>query len=123
VPHPSFAHGVRGICDRYGVRLVFDEVVTAFRTGRFLAAHHDPEIRPDAVVLPLVGSKTDIIRCPDHHPCHGASLQVAARGGHHSGFPPTPPPGLFLATSEDRDLAVDIPGDGGRKGKVVPGST
>jgi adenosylmethionine-8-amino-7-oxononanoate aminotransferase len=33
------------------VRLVFDEIVTAFRTGRFLAAHHDPEARPDAVVL------------------------------------------------------------------------
>jgi adenosylmethionine-8-amino-7-oxononanoate aminotransferase len=33
------------------VRLVFDEIVTAFRTGRFLAAHHDPAARPDAVVL------------------------------------------------------------------------
>ena len=51
VPHPSFARGARRICDRYGVRLVFDEVVTAFRTGRFLAAHHDPEARPDAVCL------------------------------------------------------------------------
>lgn len=51
VPHQSFARGVRRVCDRYGVRLVFDEVVTAFRTGRFLAAHHDPEVRPDAVVL------------------------------------------------------------------------
>jgi adenosylmethionine-8-amino-7-oxononanoate aminotransferase len=51
VPHPSFARGVRRVCDRYGVRLVFDEVVTAFRTGAFLAAHHDPEARPDAVVL------------------------------------------------------------------------
>jgi len=51
VPHPSFGRGVRRVCDRYGVRLVFDEIVTAFRTGRFLAAHHDPEVRPDAVVL------------------------------------------------------------------------
>ena len=38
-------------CNRYGVRLVFDEIVCAFRTGRFLAAHHDPDVRPDAVVL------------------------------------------------------------------------
>jgi len=51
VPHASFARGVRRVCDRYGVRLVFDEIVSAFRTGRFLAAHHDPEVRPDAVVL------------------------------------------------------------------------
>ena len=46
-----FAMGVRRVCDRYGVRLVFDEVVSAFRTGRFLAAHHDPDARPDAVAL------------------------------------------------------------------------
>jgi adenosylmethionine-8-amino-7-oxononanoate aminotransferase len=51
VPHASFARGVRRICDRYGVRLVFDEVVSAFRTGRFLAAQHDPDVRPDAVVI------------------------------------------------------------------------
>jgi adenosylmethionine-8-amino-7-oxononanoate aminotransferase len=51
VPHPSFGRGVRAICDRYGIRLVFDEVVSAFRTGRFLATHHDPEARPDVVVL------------------------------------------------------------------------
>jgi adenosylmethionine-8-amino-7-oxononanoate aminotransferase len=30
---------------------VFDEVVSAFRTGRFLAAQHDPEALPDVVVL------------------------------------------------------------------------
>lgn len=51
VPHPSFGRGVREVCDRYGVRLVFDEIVCAFRTGRFLAAHHDPDVRPDAVAL------------------------------------------------------------------------
>ena len=51
VPHPSFATGARSICDRYGVRLVFDESVSAFRTGRFLAAHHAPDARPDVVVL------------------------------------------------------------------------
>ncbi|HEX4897089.1 MAG TPA: aminotransferase class III-fold pyridoxal phosphate-dependent enzyme [Candidatus Limnocylindrales bacterium] len=51
VPHPSFARGVRRVCDDHGVRLVFDEIVTAFRTGRFLAAHHDPDARPDVVAL------------------------------------------------------------------------
>ena len=51
VPHPSFARRVRRTCDRYGIHLVFDEIVSAFRTGRFLAAQHDPEARPDVVVL------------------------------------------------------------------------
>jgi len=51
VPDPSFLRGARALCDRYGIHLVFDEIVTAFRTGRFLAAHHLPEARPDVVVL------------------------------------------------------------------------
>jgi len=51
VPHPSFVRGARSICDRHGIRLVFDEIVCAFRTGRFLAAHHVPEALPDVVVL------------------------------------------------------------------------
>jgi adenosylmethionine-8-amino-7-oxononanoate aminotransferase len=51
VPHPSFARQARAICQRYGVHLVFDEVVSAFRTGRFLAAQHDPDASPDVVVL------------------------------------------------------------------------
>jgi adenosylmethionine-8-amino-7-oxononanoate aminotransferase len=51
VPDPSFLRGARALCDRHGIHLVFDEIVTAFRTGRFLAAHHLPEARPDVVVL------------------------------------------------------------------------
>jgi adenosylmethionine-8-amino-7-oxononanoate aminotransferase len=51
VPHPSFASGARTICDRHGIRLVFDESVSALRTGHFLAAHHAPDALPDVVVL------------------------------------------------------------------------
>jgi len=51
VPHPSFARRAREICSRHGIHLVFDEIVCAFRTGRFLAAQHDPDVSPDAVVL------------------------------------------------------------------------
>jgi len=51
VPHPSFLSGARSICDRHGIRLVFDEAVCAFRTGHFLAAHLVPEALPDMVVL------------------------------------------------------------------------
>ncbi len=51
VPHPSFARGMRILCDRHGIKLVFDEVVTAFRTGYFLAAHADFQALPDVIVL------------------------------------------------------------------------
>jgi adenosylmethionine-8-amino-7-oxononanoate aminotransferase len=51
VPHSSFAAGARAICDRHGIRLVFDESVCAFRTGHFLAAHHTPDALPDVAVL------------------------------------------------------------------------
>ena len=37
VPHPSFARRARQICDRQRIGLVFDEIVTAFRTGAYLA--------------------------------------------------------------------------------------
>jgi adenosylmethionine-8-amino-7-oxononanoate aminotransferase len=51
VPHRSFVPAVRATCSRYGVFLVFDEIVSAFRTGRFLAAHWQPDALPDLVVL------------------------------------------------------------------------
>jgi adenosylmethionine-8-amino-7-oxononanoate aminotransferase len=53
VSAPDFYYGeVRRICDRHGIRLIYDEVISgAGRTGRFLAAHHWPDARPDLVVL------------------------------------------------------------------------
>lgn len=43
---------VREICDRHGVILIFDEVMSGCgRTGKFLAAHHWPDASPDIVVL------------------------------------------------------------------------
>lgn len=43
---------VRDICTRHGILLIFDEVMSgAGRTGRFLAADHWPDARPDLVVL------------------------------------------------------------------------
>lgn len=43
---------IRKICDRYGVLLIYDEVMSgAGRTGTFLAADHWPDARPDIVTL------------------------------------------------------------------------
>lgn len=33
VPHEDFLQGLRTICDRYGIALIFDEVITGFRLG------------------------------------------------------------------------------------------
>ena len=32
-PAPGFLEGLRGLCDRYGALLIFDEVITGFRLG------------------------------------------------------------------------------------------
>jgi adenosylmethionine-8-amino-7-oxononanoate aminotransferase len=48
----SYYAEIRRICSRYGVLLVYDEVLCgAGRTGRFLAAHHWPDAQPDMLVL------------------------------------------------------------------------
>jgi adenosylmethionine-8-amino-7-oxononanoate aminotransferase len=49
----SYYDAVRAICDRHGVLLIYDEVMSgAGRTGTFLAADHWPAVRPDLVTLP-----------------------------------------------------------------------
>ena len=43
---------VREICDRYGILLIYDEVLSGTgRTGAFLAAHHWPDAMPDLVAM------------------------------------------------------------------------
>lgn len=51
VPHPTFFSEVRRICDKHGVFLVFDEIISACRSGTFLAAHQYPDCQPDLVVV------------------------------------------------------------------------
>jgi adenosylmethionine-8-amino-7-oxononanoate aminotransferase len=48
----AFVSGVRQICDRHGMMMIFDEVMSgAGRTGAFLTAHFHPDAKPDLVVL------------------------------------------------------------------------
>lgn len=52
VPPSAYFRRIKQICTKYGVYLIFDEVMTgAGRTGQFLAAHHWPDALPDIVVL------------------------------------------------------------------------
>ncbi|MGK0168812.1 MAG: adenosylmethionine-8-amino-7-oxononanoate aminotransferase [Gammaproteobacteria bacterium] len=50
-PDVYYSH-IREICDRYGVLLIFDEVMSGSgRTGKYLAAEYWPDAMPDLVAL------------------------------------------------------------------------
>ena len=52
VSHAGYFERIRQICDRHGVLLIYDEIMSgAGRTGAFLAAHHWAGARPDLVTL------------------------------------------------------------------------
>jgi adenosylmethionine-8-amino-7-oxononanoate aminotransferase len=55
VPHPEYWPSIREICDRYGVVMICDEVITGFgRTGKMFATEHwdvTPDIRTVAKAL------------------------------------------------------------------------
>jgi taurine--2-oxoglutarate transaminase len=51
VPPPGYLTGVREICDRHGIVLVADEVMTGFgRAGRWFAVEHD-DLVPDLLTF------------------------------------------------------------------------
>ncbi len=49
-PRPGFLEGLRGLCDRYGALLLFDEVITGFRLGRG-GAQERYGVTPDLTAL------------------------------------------------------------------------
>jgi adenosylmethionine-8-amino-7-oxononanoate aminotransferase len=51
VPHPLFFSEVRRICSEHGIRVIYDEIMSAVRSGKFLAAHFQPDAMPDLVVM------------------------------------------------------------------------
>ena len=94
VPPPaSFMHGLREICDRYGILLILDEVQAGFgRTGRWFAFEHYGII-PDVMVvakglasgMPLSGvfSRLDLMKkwAPGSHGgTYGGNAIAAAAG-------------------------------------------
>lgn len=51
VPHDIFFSEARRICTRHGIYLVFDEIISACRSGTFLAAHQRPYCKPNIAVV------------------------------------------------------------------------
>ncbi len=65
--------GIQSICDRYGILLIIDEVLSGFgRTGRWFGISHYPNVEPDIVVLAkgLTGGYVPLSRCDGCH-CSG----------------------------------------------------
>jgi taurine--2-oxoglutarate transaminase len=54
LPPPGYLSGVRALCDRYGIVLILDEVMSGFgRTGSWFSWQH-PLVNPDGVVPDLI---------------------------------------------------------------------
>jgi taurine--2-oxoglutarate transaminase len=47
-----FWKGIQGICDKYGILLIIDEVMSGFgRTGEWFGVNHYPYVKPDIVAM------------------------------------------------------------------------
>lgn len=83
VAEDAYYARVREICSRYGILLIYDEVMSgAGRTGTFLGADHWPEARPDMVTLAkgIAAGYTPM-------GCVLASAELVETVGNFGGFP------------------------------------
>ncbi|MFH2102993.1 MAG: aminotransferase class III-fold pyridoxal phosphate-dependent enzyme [Chloroflexota bacterium] len=113
VPPLSFLKGLREICDRHGILLIFDEVQSGFgRTGKWFAyEHYDcvPDIltvaKGIASGMPLSGvfSRLDLMK----------KWQVGSHGGTYGGNPVACAAGVATIQAMRDD---DMPGNAGQRG-------
>lgn len=61
----SFLQGLREVCDKHGILLIFDEVQSGFgRTGKYFATEHSG-VRPDMITIAKVLLNIIEIAIPD----------------------------------------------------------
>jgi adenosylmethionine-8-amino-7-oxononanoate aminotransferase len=121
VPPDFYFAELRRICSRYGLKLIFDEVISgAGRTGKFLAAHHWPEAKPDLVVLAkgVTAGYTPLgaVLAPAH-----MADAVAGAGGFAHGFTyfANPLSCAVGAAVLDELIERDLMGNAARMGTVL----
>ena len=97
VPPPGFLKGVRELCDKYGILLIFDEVVTGLgQTGTMFACEYE-QVTPDILVTGKaltsgyvpgsavmmrkeIGEKLDQVMLHGHtHSCYPLSCTAALK--------------------------------------------
>src|SRR5258708_24636712 len=51
-PDPAYWTHIRQICDKYGILLIVDEVMSGFgRTGKWFGVDHYPDAKPDMITM------------------------------------------------------------------------
>ena len=111
VPHASFMPGVREICDRHGILLIADEVITGFgRTGRWFACETFG-IQPDMMTL----AKAMAGGVPMGATLVSAAIEAGV-GHHGSTFGGNPLACTAAIAAIKYTLENDIPGQMAEKG-------
>ena len=95
IPPDGYLQGVRALCDRYGILLIADEVMSGFgRTGKWFAVEHW-DVVPD--LMTMAKGLT-------------SGLRPAGRGGHEAGRSPTFVQGSRLPGRPDLQRPPDLAG-------------
>jgi len=51
-PDPAYWTHIRQLCDKYGILLIVDEVMSGFgRTGKWFGINHYPDVQPDMITM------------------------------------------------------------------------